>query len=57
MQVDLRPPVPQENQLVTGVCFFFFLPHSQHMEVSRLGAEIGAAAASLHSNVGSKPYL
>ena len=43
--------------------FFFFCflgPHPQHMEVPKLGVEIGATAAYLHhshSNVGFEPCL
>ena len=54
-----------------GVCFFvcfyfcflsfvFFGPHPWHMEVPRLGGQIGATAAGLHhshSNSRSEPHL
>ena len=52
----------QRADLNSGLFFFCFLgPHSQHMEVPRLGVgRIRAAAACLyhsHINVGSKPRL
>ena len=40
--------------------FVFFRPHTQCMEVSRPGSQIGATAASLghsHSNIGSESCL
>ena len=40
--------------------FAFYGPHLQHMEVPRLGGQIGATAAGLHhspSNAGSEPPL
>ena len=36
--------------------FCFLGPHPWHMEVPRLGGQVGATAAS-HSHAGSEPHL
>jgi len=55
---------PKEERMKTFLALFvcllasFLGPHSQHMEVSRLGVKQGATAASLchsHSNIRSEP--
>ena len=39
----------QSSEILRFYCFAFLGPHLQHMEVPRLGFQMGATAANLHT--------